>query len=115
MVTIVDCVRRTSHEGSEFIALIVQNDLEIVTSSHGNVYVTARKASIPSTLDYDTARTLIGKELPGTIEKVVCPPFETVNADGEIIHLSHRYQYVPESHVTEYHAEEVMELENETV
>ncbi|RIJ45506.1 hypothetical protein D1614_22830 [Maribellus luteus] len=111
MVTIVDCVKRTSHEGNDFIALIVQDELQIVTSNSGNVYVAARKASIPSTLEFDEAKMMIGKELPGCIQKVEVPPFEHVNSDGEIVHLNHRWQYVPESHLTEQQAREVEELE----
>lgn len=101
MVTIVDCVKRVSNLGEEFTALIVQSELEMVKSRHGNIYCAARKASIPCTLDFDVAKMQIGKELPGTIEKVKCDPYETANADGELVTLNHRYSYVPESNRTE--------------
>jgi hypothetical protein len=119
MVTIVDCVKRTNNEGSDFIALIVQSDLEIVTSRNGNVYCAVRKSSIPSTLEnLEIARMMIGKELPGTIEKKKCMPFETVNNDGEIIHLDTRWEYVPEEQRTVVEEKLVItmeELEAETV
>ena len=119
MVTIVDVKERVSQDGNPFMALIVQNEIELVTSRFGNVYAAARRASIPSTLDFDTAKMLIGKELPGTIEKVECEPYEAANGDGELTIFNHRWQYVPESHLTEQqhgeNAVKVEELEAETV
>ena len=118
MVTIVDCVNRTSNEGSEFVALIVQSELELVTSKNGNIYAAAHRASIPCTLDMETAKMLIGKTLPGFIEKVECEPYETANSDGELIVLNHRYSYVPEeirTVVPEKNFVSLEELEPETV
>lgn len=117
-VTIVDVKERVSGEGNPFIALIVQNELEICTSKSGNVYVAARRASIPSTLEMKTAKMLIGKTLPGFIEKVECEPYETANSDGELIVLNHRYSYVPEeirTVVPEKQLVSLEELEPETV
>ncbi|RIJ48761.1 hypothetical protein D1614_09540 [Maribellus luteus] len=111
-VIVVDAVERVNSQGTQFTALIVQSDLEIVTSSNGNLYASVKKASLPCTVELEIAkRTLIGKELPGCIQKVEVPPFEHVNSDGEIVHLNHRWQYVPESHLTEQQAREVEELE----
>lgn len=118
MVTIVDCVSRISHEGNEFVAFILQGELEVLTSKSGNMYVSAKKTSIPSTLELDNAKRMIGKTLPGTIEKVECPAYEHVNSDGELVHLNHRWQYVPEINPTLQHQEhfvEFEELETETV
>ena len=111
MVIIVNCVKRVSNLGEEFTALIVQSELELVKSKKGNIYCKARKASIPSTLEFEIAKMQIGKELPGYIEKVKCQPFETVDAEGEIVTLNHRYQYVPESNRTE--VEEMAEIPEE--
>ncbi len=118
MVTIVDCVKRTNNEGDEFIALIVQDELELVTSRFGNVYVAAHRASIPSTLDFDTAKLMLGKTLPGSIEKVECKPYETTNSDGEIVQAHERWTFIPEDHRTVVEKEKVVtleELEAETV
>lgn len=118
MVTIIDCVTRTSNEGNEFVAFILQGELEVLTSKSGNMYVSAKKASIPSTLDIDNAKIMIGKTLPGSIEKVECPAYEHVNSDGELVHLNHRWQYVPEINSTvqqQEHFVELEELETETV
>ena len=97
-VTIVDVKERLSQEGNPFMALIVQNELELVISKKsGNVYAAAHRASIPCTLDHDSAKLMVGKELPGTVEKQECELYETTNSDGELITLDYRYAYAPEN------------------
>jgi hypothetical protein len=118
-VVVVDVVERVSNIGKKFIALIVQSELQIVQSANGNVYCAVRKASIPSTLEsLETAKMMLGKELPGTIQKVECAPYDRVTENGELITLNHRYSYVPESNRVEIHTDEVLEyqeLEEELV
>jgi hypothetical protein len=118
-VVVVDVVERVSNIGKKFIALIVQSDLEIVQSANGNFYASAKKASLPSTLEnLETAKMMLGKVLTGKIEKVECAPYDRVTENGELITLNHRYSYVPESSRVEIHADEVLEyqeLEEELV
>ena len=45
----------------------------------GMYYGTAKKASIPSTFDEETCKSLIGQELDGTIERIECEPYEFAN------------------------------------
>jgi hypothetical protein len=99
MVRIIKIEKRQSDDGREFNALILQGGVELVQSKEtGNFYATARKASIPSTFDDETSAGLVGQEIPGTIEKVPCEPYEVTNQEtGEIITLSNRYVYKPES------------------
>ena len=60
-------------------------------------YATAKKAYISSTFDEETCKALIGVEMPGSVEKTDCLPYEyTVKDTGEVIMLSHTYVYVPE-------------------
>jgi hypothetical protein len=41
--------------------------------------------------------TLVGKQLPGRIEKVEAAPYEyVVKETGEVLTLSHTYVYIPE-------------------
>jgi hypothetical protein len=97
MVTVTSYDRRKSENGKEFFTLTIQGDVEIVESVNGKSYMTARKTSIPSTFDENICRTLIGKQLPGEIEKVECEPYDYTNKEtGEIITLHHTYNYVPE-------------------
>ena len=95
MVTIIDYTLRTSNEGRSFFALILQGGIEIVKSANGSTYVTIRKCSLPTTFDELTCKSLVGQDLPGTIQKVECDPYEyTIEKTGEIIMLSHRFEYV---------------------
>jgi hypothetical protein len=60
-------------------------------------YATARKVTIPSTFNEETCKSLIGTEMPGRIVKVETEPYEyTLKETGEVIELSHRYEYQPE-------------------
>jgi hypothetical protein len=41
--------------------------------------------------------SLLGQELPGRVEKVECEPYEyAIPQTGEIVLLTHRYEYVEE-------------------
>lgn len=98
MVRIVNYIKRHSEDGKEFFSLELSGGIEMVLSQvSGQFYATAKKAYITSTFDEDTCRSLIGTEMPGSVSKVECEPYEfTVKETGEIITLSHRYVYLPE-------------------
>ena len=98
MVTVTNYDKRLSDDGREFFALTIQGSVEVVESNNGNVYMTARKTSIPSTFDEQGCQLLIGKEIPGSIQKVDCEPYDYENKNtGEVITLTHTYEYVEES------------------
>ena len=97
MVTVIGYDKRQSDEGREFFTLTIQGGVEVVESQNGNLYMTARKTSIPSTFDEEGCELLLGTEIPGEIEKVECEPYEYENKNtGEIITLSYTYTYVAE-------------------
>ena len=97
MVTVIDFELRITDEGKNFYALTIQGGIEVVQSKNGNLYMTARKMSIPSTFDERGCQHILGKELPGEIKKVDCKPYEYVNKKtGEVIMLSHTYEYISE-------------------
>jgi len=110
MVTIVDFVKRQNKEGEEFNALILQSGIELVKSREsGRWYATAKRASITSTFDDGTCQGLIGTQIPGSIQRVECEPYEfTVRDTGEVLELTHRWVYLNEGEV---HAEQVVEPE----
>jgi hypothetical protein len=103
MVTIVDFVKRQNKEGKEFNALVLQSGVELVKSQEtGNYYATSKKASISSTFDDATCQTLIGQQLPGSIQKVVSEPYLFTNKDtGEVLTLTHRWVYQKEGETVE--------------
>lgn len=99
MVRIVNFKERESDDGSTFYALIIQGGVEMVKSKEtGNFYATIRRASITSTFDRETCEALVGSDIPGQIVKKVCKPYSYTNQEtGEIVELSHRYEYVPDA------------------
>ncbi len=103
MVTVTDFAERTNAEGEKFFALIIQGGLEMVKSQQtGRYYATARKASVVSTFDERTCKGLIGTQIPGSIRKVECPPYDfTIKDTGEVIQLAHTYLYLPEGETVE--------------
>lgn len=98
MVTIVSYNKRTSEAGKEFFSLTVQSGIEMIRSkTTGQFYATAKKASIASTFDELTCKALIGTEMPGSISKEACEPYNyTLKETGEVIVLTHRYTYLPD-------------------
>src|SRR5215203_829286 len=102
MVKIIGFTKRQNKEGKPFIALDLQGDLTMVQSSDtGRFYATAKRCSITSTFDEEVAKSLLGKEIPGRIEKVACEQYEyTVQETGEVISLTHRYEYLPDGEPT---------------
>ena len=98
MVTIVDFHLNKNSDGEEFVSLILKGDLTIIQSSEtGNFYATAKRSSITSTFNEESAKKLIGRELPGQIIREECESYlYTVPETGEEIELSHTYKYVPD-------------------
>ncbi len=98
MVTIVDFVKRQNKEGKDFYALILQGGMELVKSQEtGRYYATAKRASITSTFDEDFCRSLLGQQIPGSVQRVPCEPYEfTVKDTGEVLTLTHRWVYLKE-------------------
>jgi hypothetical protein len=51
--------------------------------------------------EMQTAQASIGKQLPGRIAKVPCAEYEyTIEETGEVITLSHHWEYLPEGEPT---------------
>jgi len=96
MVKIVDYKTYSREDGTEFCVLIAQGGLETVKSKEtGKIYFTARKANVPCTFDESICASLIGSEIEGTIKKVKVDPYEYPDPEtGELINLSHRYEFV---------------------
>ena len=99
MVTIVNYSKRMNSDSEEFFTLILQSDLELVRSRQtGRFYATSKKVSLPTTFDEPTCKSLIGHQLPGSIKRIECDPYEfAIPETGEVIHLAHRYEYSREA------------------
>jgi hypothetical protein len=98
MVKIVDYKTYEKEDGTEFHALVVQGGLEAVKSKETNrTYFTARTARVACTFNETMCESLIGTDLPGSIQRVEVEPYEYAIPDtGELISLSHRNEYVGE-------------------
>ena len=97
MVTVTSFCKREGADGKEFNALILEGDVEMILSTKsGKYYATTKSCSITSTLHEVMCQRMIGRQLPGTIEKVECEPYEfTIPGTEEVITLKHTYFYQP--------------------
>lgn len=96
MVRIAQVHLRESPKGN-FISLELQGDIELIQSqTTGKFYATAKRCFITSTFDLPTATALIGQQIPGTIVRMQCTPYDFTNKEtGEVMKLTHTYAYVP--------------------
>jgi hypothetical protein len=97
MVTIIGYKPVEKEDGSVFFKLQLQGGAEAVMSQSSNRwYLTARTCSITTTFDEETCKRLIGSSLKGTITKVESDQYDyTVPETGEVISLTHRWEYDP--------------------
>jgi hypothetical protein len=97
MVTVVNYVKRNSGAEKQFNALVLQGEVEMIQSkTSGRFYATARQCSISCTFNDVMCQALIGKSLPGAIEKMECDPYEyTIPESGEVVTLNYTYYYEP--------------------
>jgi hypothetical protein len=98
MVQIVGHSLKTPKEGKPYVALEIEGEIEMVQSQNtGRFYATVRRCTISSTFDQLTAERMVGKEMPGTIERVPCEPYDyTIKETAEVIKIAYRWDYQPE-------------------
>ena len=115
MVKIKDFESRKNKDGEHFYALILTGEMSFVKSlTTGNYYVTKTRASIPTTLDEFECEALVGKEIPGKIERVSCEAYKYTDKEtGEVIEISHRFVYLKEGDTVDdiIHDEAVLQEE----
>ncbi len=94
MVTVIGFATKKNEKGENFNVLKLQGDVEMMRSTKTNqYYATAKKATISSTFDERTCKQLLGKQLPGIIEKEECDAYEYELPSKEKVVLSFRYKY----------------------
>jgi hypothetical protein len=98
MVKIIGLKVSVNSDGKSFVSLKLEGGVEAIQSQKtGKFYLTNRTCFILSTFDKLTAEALIGTSMPGSVGRTFCDPYEyTVKETGEVISLSHRYEYKPE-------------------
>lgn len=98
MVTITGFKPRNNEMGVEFFVLVVEGGIEIVRSESGNTYFTSKKATVPTTYDAERCEMLIGHQLPGTVRKEKCEPYEYLEPEtGDKMILDYQYVYESEA------------------
>lgn len=99
MVKIIGIKVSENKEGKEFISLKLQGGAESVQSLQtGKFYLTARTCYISCTFTQSVAEGFIGSELPGKVVRVNSDAYQyTIKETGEVISLSHRYEFIPET------------------
>ena len=95
MVTIIGVEKRKTQDDEEFNVLIIQGGIESVVSKEtGKPYITAKRTSVPCTFEDVYAKSLVGSELPGSINRIPCDPYEyQIPNSKDKITLEHTYQY----------------------
>ncbi len=98
MVTIINYKERRKEYGTSFFVLEISGGIEMIESKQtGNYYATNKRAFIPSTFDEITCQSLLETQMPCTIIKQECEPYEyTVKDTGEVLLLAHRFVYTPD-------------------
>jgi hypothetical protein len=101
MVTIIGYKLSQNAEGKDFVSLKLQGGVEAIQSQQsGRFYLTAKTCYISCTFDEPTSKGLVGTTLNGKVERVPCEPYQyTVKETGEVMTLTHRYEYLPEAAV----------------
>lgn len=95
MVIITRWKKNENSKGKEFFSLELSGEVEMaVSASSGKIFATVRKTFMACTFDETICKTLIGKQMPGSIQKIESEPYEyTVPSTGETILLDYRYEY----------------------
>jgi hypothetical protein len=97
MVTISGYEERQGTDG-KFLVLILQGEVEFVFSQKtGLPYANISKCSMPATFDEATCKAMVGKQMPGSIQKVqLDEPYEyTIPKTKEKVMLDYNFVYSP--------------------
>lgn len=97
MVKVIGFKQGKKEDGTIFNKLQLQGGVEMVQSQDSKkFYLTARTCYISTTFNEETAKSLIGSEMVGSVEKVEVEPYDyTVKETGQVISLGHIWEYSP--------------------
>ncbi len=97
MVTVKNYHVRQKDSGENYISLELEGDVTFVQSQNtGRFYAAAKHCFMYAAMDEKTAKALVGTQMPGSIERVACDPYEyTIPDTGEVKILSYTNEYRP--------------------
>jgi hypothetical protein len=96
MLKVIDAKTRVnSKTKEEYNIVVLQGNVEIQKSqSTGKFYLRSKTISIPTTLNQNEAKQLIGSSIPGKIVKVDCPEYLVpVPNSTRKLKITHTYEY----------------------
>ncbi len=98
MVKVVDYKTYQNSDGENYHSLVVEGGIQYnVSQTSGKLYITTLKTIIPCTFSEEQCQDLLGKDIPGSIQRVDVEPYEKVNPEtGETRLITHYNQFVPE-------------------
>lgn len=98
MVTIIG-FKKVEKEDKTYVFIELQGELKLLQSQEtGKFYLTANKTHILSSFPAEICQNLIGKQLPGNVEREECEPYQYVNKEtGEVVTVTHRCIYTTEA------------------
>jgi hypothetical protein len=100
MLKIIDTQTRVNAKTKEeYQVVVLLGNVEVLRSkSNSKPYLSAKKVTLPTTLNQQQAQELIGTSLPGEIEKVDCPEYEIkMPGTNKKVKINHTFQYAPAS------------------
>jgi proteasome assembly chaperone (PAC2) family protein len=100
MLKIIDAKTRVnSKTKEEYNIVVLQGNVEIQKSqSTGKFYLRSKTISIPTTLNQNEIKQLIGSSIPGEIVKVDCPEYLVpVPNSTRKLKITHSFEYSPTS------------------
>ena len=102
-VIVVGYEKKKSAKGGSFIIIKVEGGVQSIFNEQTKKwYLTSMKTNIIASIDETTCKNLVGTELPGTIVKQKCMPYNyTVPLSGKTLTIAHRFVYQGELQLTE--------------
>lgn len=102
MIIITGVLKRQRQDGTEFLVLQIEGEPEVVVSkASGKPYFTTKRTTVPCTFSESVATTMLGKQMPGIIERIPCEPYSFTTSTNEVIELDFTYTYNPSPAVVE--------------
>jgi hypothetical protein len=98
MLKVIDAKTRVnSKTKEEYNTVVLQGNVEIQKSqATGKFYLRSKTIEIPTTLNQNEAKNLIGLSIPGEIVKVDCPEYLVpVPNSTRKLTINHSFEYSP--------------------
>lgn len=100
-VLVTDYFERNNSKGETFFVIQVSGGNEFITSKDtGKVYLSSKKATIPTSFSQQQCEAILGSEFTGQILKEQCEPYSFFDDNGTEHTRDFRYVFVPATEET---------------